>query len=314
MLAVSVWSVVRTPVEPATSPLVINDVTQLNPVSVSRVVTPTTTEEIIEAVTGHAGAISIGGSRHSMGGQTATTGALQLDMRRFNRILAFDSVAQTITVQSGTTWRQIQARIDSANLAVKIMQSYANFTVGGSLSVNAHGRYVGLGPLVSSVRSFRSSCSPTAGSSTPSRDAEGREIFGAAIGGYRGHRRHRRRDARSRGERARAAKRSHDEHRRVPPLLRRQHRWLEGRHLPQCGHLPGPVSLPYARSRTEDRRSRDGLRASRPLGKAYRHDAPRRSGSLSDLPGGKFLRQRIIDPLRHIGSPVVWRNHEASLD
>jgi FAD/FMN-containing dehydrogenase len=35
------------------------------------------------------------------------------------------------------------------------MQSYDNFTVGGSLSVNAHGRYVGLGPIVLSVKSIR---------------------------------------------------------------------------------------------------------------------------------------------------------------
>jgi hypothetical protein len=48
MLVVTVWSVVRAPVEPATSPLVVNDVTQLNPVGVSRVITPTTTDEIIE--------------------------------------------------------------------------------------------------------------------------------------------------------------------------------------------------------------------------------------------------------------------------
>ena len=37
----------------------------------------------------------------------------------------------------------------------KIMQSFSNFTVGGSLSVNCHGDYVGLGPVVESVRSLR---------------------------------------------------------------------------------------------------------------------------------------------------------------
>jgi hypothetical protein len=40
-------------------------------------------------------------------------------------------------VQAGTRWRQIQKHIDAANLSVEIMQSYANFTVDGSLSVNA---------------------------------------------------------------------------------------------------------------------------------------------------------------------------------
>jgi len=90
-----------------------------------------------------------------MGGQTATEGALFINMRQFDRILSFAPAEKTITVQAGIRWRQIQEHIDPANLSVKIMQSYANFTVGGSLSVNAHGRYVGLGPIILSVRSLK---------------------------------------------------------------------------------------------------------------------------------------------------------------
>src|SRR6266404_2275168 len=153
--AVKTWTVVRAPVVPQASPLVINDVSQLNPIHVSEVITPTTTTEIVEAVQRHSGPISIGGARHSMGGQTATAGALFFDMRQFNRVLDFSPADKTITVQAGATWRQIQEQIDPANLAVKIMQSYANFTVGGSLSVNAHGRYVGLGPIILSVKSLK---------------------------------------------------------------------------------------------------------------------------------------------------------------
>ena len=147
-LITSVWGVIRMPLErPAAAPFV-NDVSLLNPIAVSRVITPSATEQIAEAVRRHPGPIAIGGARHSMGGQIATAGALHIDMRRFNRILAFDPVRKSITVQAGATWRQIQEAIDSSNLSVKIMQTYANFTVGGSLSVNVHGRYVGLGPLI----------------------------------------------------------------------------------------------------------------------------------------------------------------------
>src|SRR5687768_10371023 len=119
-----------------------------------------------------------------MGGQTAIDGALQLDLRSFDRILEFSPAAKTITVQAGTRWRQIQEHIDPHDLSVKIMQTYANFTVGGSLSVNVHGRYVGQGPLVRSVRSIKVvladgslvECSPT----------RRPEVFYAAIGGYGG--------------------------------------------------------------------------------------------------------------------------------
>ncbi|MFY9477864.1 MAG: hypothetical protein WAQ08_09435 [Aquabacterium sp.] len=44
-------------------------------------------------------------------------------------------------------WRDLQDVIDPHNLAIKTMQSDANFTVGDAVSVNAHGRYVGNGPV-----------------------------------------------------------------------------------------------------------------------------------------------------------------------
>ena len=56
----TIWSVVRAPVVPRSSPLVINDVSQLNPILVDQVITPTTTTEIANAVRLHRGPISIG--------------------------------------------------------------------------------------------------------------------------------------------------------------------------------------------------------------------------------------------------------------
>ncbi|HEX9365297.1 MAG TPA: FAD-dependent oxidoreductase, partial [Vicinamibacterales bacterium] len=155
VFGIAVGRVIRSPVGPPPSPHVVNDVTQLNPIIVNDEIAPTTTEEISEAVRRHAGPISIGGARHSMGGQTATPGALYIDTRRLSAIVDFSPADRTITVQAGATWRQIQERIDTSNLSVMIMQTYANFTVGGSLSVNAHGRYVGLGPIIRSVKSLK---------------------------------------------------------------------------------------------------------------------------------------------------------------
>lgn len=77
----TVWRVIRTPVEQPTPASLVNDVTQLNPIAVSEVITPTTTEEIVEAVKQHRGPIAIGGARSSMGGQTATEGALHMARR-----------------------------------------------------------------------------------------------------------------------------------------------------------------------------------------------------------------------------------------
>src|SRR4051812_14682365 len=69
---------------------VINDITQLNPILVERVITPTTIEQVQEAVKHYEGKISIGGGRYSMGGQTATENALQIDMRKMNKVVNVD--------------------------------------------------------------------------------------------------------------------------------------------------------------------------------------------------------------------------------
>ena len=140
--AAVIWGVLATSVEHPDPAARVNDVTQLNPIVVNSVLTPTTIQEIADAVGNHPGPIAIGGGRFSMGGQIGTAGALHIDMRRFNRILHFAPSEKLITVQAGTRWRQIQVYVDSTDLSVKIMQTYSDFTVGGSLSVNVHGRYI----------------------------------------------------------------------------------------------------------------------------------------------------------------------------
>ncbi|MEO8562429.1 MAG: FAD-binding oxidoreductase [bacterium] len=180
----AVWGASRSPVTRPVPPTTINDVTQLNPIVVAEVIRPRRVDEIVQAVKTHGGPISVGGGRYSMGGQTATFGGLQIDMRQFNQVIAFDSVGKTITVQPGIRWRQIQERIDPSNLSVKIMQTYSNFTVGGSLSVNVHGRYIGLGPLVLSVRSIKLVLAD--GSLVEASPTQNPELFYGAIGGYGG--------------------------------------------------------------------------------------------------------------------------------
>src|SRR5437867_1056162 len=110
-----------------TGPSTVNDVTQLNPITVDKIAVPKTVDEIRQLVRAHRSLpISIGGARHSMGGQIATEGALFIDMREMNRIVAFSPDKRTITVEAGIPWRKIQEAIDPHDLSLKIMQSYAN--------------------------------------------------------------------------------------------------------------------------------------------------------------------------------------------
>jgi FAD/FMN-containing dehydrogenase len=64
------------------------------------------------------------------------------------------------------------------------MQTYSNFTVGGSLSVNVHGRYVGLGPVILSVKEFTIVLAD--GSIVIASPTQNKEIFYSAIGGMGG--------------------------------------------------------------------------------------------------------------------------------
>lgn len=166
------------------SKTLVNDVTNINPIEVNRIVTPLTTADIVSAVRSVSGSVSIGGGRFSMGGQTATENSIQIDMRTFNKVIHLDVNKKQITVQAGIRWRDVQEELDKRNLAVKIMQTYSNFTVGGSLSVNCHGRYIGEGPLIRSVESIKVILAD--GKEVFASRTENSEIFFSAIGGYGG--------------------------------------------------------------------------------------------------------------------------------
>ncbi len=165
-------------------PEVVNDITTLNPIRVGQVVRPESEQDIIDAILSTDGPISIGGGRYSMGGQSAYPGSLHFDMRSFNRILELDKENRRIRVQSGVTWRQIQEYIDPHDLSVKVMQDFNNFTVGGSLSVNAHGRFNEAGPIIGTVRSIRIILAD--GKVYEASREHNPALFHAAIGGYGG--------------------------------------------------------------------------------------------------------------------------------
>jgi FAD/FMN-containing dehydrogenase len=310
-LGVATWNAVRAPIEPTTSPFVVNDVSQLNPIQVSRVITPTTTNEIVEAVKGHDGPISVGGARHSMGGQIATAGALYIDMRGFNKIVTFLPVTKTITVQAGARWRQVQERIDAANLSVAIMQSFANFTVGGSLSVNVHGRYVGRGPLIRSVKSLKVVLAD--GSVVEASPTQNADIFDGVIGGYGGL-----------GVITEATfelaenVRVKQQDRTMPIVEYRQYfvdhvRGSSTAVFHNGDIYPNSFNTVHAvtYSTTEDPVTvADRLV---PEGRSYTLERFL-SWVVSDWPFGKVVRQHLLDPVYFRGEPVTWRNYEASYD
>jgi FAD/FMN-containing dehydrogenase len=176
---------------PAKSPLTfeqtggfVNDASCLNKTAVYGIVKIKTVEDIrntLKFARDNHLRVAIAGQRHSMGGQSFVEEGLILDMRSFNQI-TLDKAAKIATVQSGATWAQVQNLIDQDGLAVQAMQSINIFTVGGALSVNAHGIAHKPGPLASTVKSFRIMLSNgEIKTATPNENAE---LFRLALGGY----------------------------------------------------------------------------------------------------------------------------------
>jgi FAD/FMN-containing dehydrogenase/uncharacterized membrane protein YhaH (DUF805 family) len=161
---------------------IVNDVTHLNPILVSKVEVPKTIEELQSIIKNADRPLSIGGGRFSMGGQTASPQSIHVDMRKLNSIINFSAENKLIKVEAGTRWCDIQKFIDPYKLSVKIMQTYANFTVGGALSVNCHGRYIGLGPVILSVRSIEAILA--SGELVHASRTENSELFYSCIGCY----------------------------------------------------------------------------------------------------------------------------------
>ncbi|HLD68557.1 MAG TPA: FAD-binding oxidoreductase [Pseudomonas sp.] len=296
---------------PATAGEIVNDVTGLNPIEVAQVLAPTRLEQIVEAVRAHPGPISIGGGRYSMGGQTATPGALQLDMRRFDQVLEFSKERREVRVQAGITWRKLLEYLDPHDLSPQIMQSYANFTVGGSLSVNVHGRYVGQGPMVLSVRSIRLVLAD--GRVFEASPTENAELFYGAIGGYGGL-----------GVIVEATL-ALDENRKIarqtqvmPLSTYREYFFAQVRDNPEV-LLHNGVLYPGAYDKV---RAVSYVQTEQPLTLEERLIPTDRDYKLTQLgieiagssAGGRKVRETAIDPLLYRGDQVQWRNHEASLD
>ena len=289
----------------------VQDVTELQKIPVERVVAPVSTEEVQALVSTHRGAISIGGGRFSMGGQIGTDGALFIDMREMDDVLKIDAENRIIRVEAGITWRKIQEAIDSYDLSVQIMQSYANFTVGGSISVNAHGRYVNQGPVVHSVRAI--DLVTANGEKIHASRTENPEIFFGAIGGYGGL-----------GVIVEVELNLDTNE----PLERTVERFPVG-DFPQYyqDHIEGSESAVFFNADLYPPDYNDMVsivfsKTDRDVTIADRMQSGGRSSTverltfwgISELPGGKKARSDFIDKLRLKGKPVVWRNYEASYD
>jgi FAD/FMN-containing dehydrogenase len=162
----------------------INDASCLNKTSVYGVAQIASIDDVRNALQyakDHGLKVTPAGERHSMGGHSFAQGALVMDMRNYNK-MHLNREEQTLTVESGAKWADIQKYLDKEGFSVKAMQSINIFTVGGTLSVNAHGVAHDPGQIAPTVKSMR--IMTPAGHVVTASPTMNSELFSHALGGY----------------------------------------------------------------------------------------------------------------------------------
>lgn len=122
--------------------------------------------------------VAIAGARHTMGGHTITDG-LVLEMGGA-RSLALEG--DVLRAGAGARWDEIIPFLDARGRAVIVMQSNADFAVGGSLGANCHGWQPNRSPIASTVRAF--TLVLAGGEVVRCSREENPALFAHAIGGY----------------------------------------------------------------------------------------------------------------------------------
>jgi len=167
--------------KPGTS---ISNASQTALVRVWATVVPETVTDVSDAIRRSNGRLSVSSARYSPDTQFALEGALHLDMSRLNRVIRFEPMDGIIRVQAGIRWHELLRFIQPHGFAAKVMPRFANFSIGGSVATNAHGPYVGTGPLAASIRSLRVVLGD--GKVVETDRSREPDLFAAVVGGFGG--------------------------------------------------------------------------------------------------------------------------------
>lgn len=177
---------------PAADDLLVNDVhSSLNATRVADIVTPRSVAGIAGAIRRAAArnlAVAVCGARHAMGGQQFGEGALLIDMKQMDRVLAFDPVGGLIEVEAGIEWPALIDYLEAApqqgtRWSIRQKQTGADrLSLGGCLSANVHGRGLQMQPFIADVEAF--TLVDAQGELQHCSRSQNAQLFSLAIGGY----------------------------------------------------------------------------------------------------------------------------------
>jgi FAD/FMN-containing dehydrogenase len=177
------------PGAPKPQPVTLNDASRLNPTPVAHNITVPVSDDrrivaelrsVLKEAAADKRPLCMGGARHSMGGQSLPRDGFATALTAVT--IEPDTQNRQYRVRAGTRWRDVIAALDPLGFSVAVMQSNSDFSVGGTLSVNAHGWPVRYGPFCSTVKSFRLLLAD--GSLVTCSRSENEELFRLVVGGY----------------------------------------------------------------------------------------------------------------------------------
>ncbi len=169
--------------------LILNDASRLNPVQVAghamvrdgeddRIVAELRT--LLQAAARAGQPVCVGGARHSMGGQSLPRNGVAVSLAA--PLCEPNASRRTYRVRGGTRWHEVIRALDPLGFSVAVMQSNHDFSVAGTLGVNAHGWPVPFGPFGATVRAVRLMLAD--GTIVSCSRTDNAELFGLVIGGY----------------------------------------------------------------------------------------------------------------------------------
>jgi len=171
------------------APFILDDASRLNATPISRQAILASVEESrllqeMRAMLGEAASagrpVAAGGARHSMGGQSLPRNGIAASFAM--PVIEPDTNSRIYRVSAGARWRDVIRVLDPIGFSPAVTQSNHDFSVGGTLSVNAHGWPVPFGPFSTTIRRFRLMLAD--GSVVVCSESENPELFRFAVGGY----------------------------------------------------------------------------------------------------------------------------------
>jgi len=124
----------------------------------------------------------IKGSNFSHGGHTLIEHGTQIDMVKINHMIYNINNNTNIKLGAGCRWSDVISYLVKMNRTPMSIQSYYNFSVGGSISVNCHGRNFNDGSISDSIVSML--VMSTSGQIIYCDREINTELFNGVIGGY----------------------------------------------------------------------------------------------------------------------------------